>query len=83
MDIVPVSGWQIVQEQDELQVLLSGATDSRNEATLLDTLQQALAAQGAIVPSIRIQRVTAIPRNASGKAPLIVSHITSSGVQKD
>ncbi len=76
MDTVPASGWQVVQEQDGLQVLLSGASENLNEATLLDTLRQALAAQGVIVPPIRIQRVTAIPRNANGKAPLIVSKVS-------
>ncbi len=75
MDTVPASGWQVVQEQDGLQVLLSGASEGL-EATLLDALRQALAAQGAIVPPIRIQHVTAIPRSASGKAPLIVSHLS-------
>jgi len=74
MDTVPVSGWQVVQEQDGLQMLLSGASESLHEATLVDALYQALAAQGAIVPPLHIQRVAAIPRNASGKAPLIVSH---------
>ena len=74
MDTAPVNGWQVVQEPDELWVLLSGASESLNEAMLLDELHQALTAQGAIVPPIRIQRVTTIPRNASGKAPLIVSH---------
>jgi putative adenylate-forming enzyme len=76
MDVTPVSEWQVVQEQDGLQVLLSGATDSLNEATLLDTLQQALAAQGVIVPPIHIQRVVSIPRSANGKTPLIVSNVT-------
>ncbi len=76
MDTVPASGWQVVQEQDELRVLLSGASDGPNEATLLDALHQALAEQGVMVPPIRLQRVVAIPRNASGKAPLIVSHVS-------
>lgn len=75
MDMVPAGGWQVVQEQEELQVLLSGASEGLEETTLLDALRQALAGQGAIVPPIRIQRVTAVPRNANGKAPLIVSHI--------
>lgn len=76
MDMVPVSGWQVVQQQDELQVLLSGASEGLEEATLLDALRQALDGQGAIVPPIRILRVAAIPRSAGGKAPLIVSHIS-------
>jgi hypothetical protein len=46
---------------------------STNALPHVDSLQ-AQAAQGAIVPPIHIQRVAAIPRNASSKAPLIVSH---------
>jgi len=75
IDTAPVSGWQVVQEQDGLHMLLSGATEELEEATLLDALQQTLAALGAIVPPIRIQRVTAIPRSANGKALLIVSKV--------
>jgi putative adenylate-forming enzyme len=75
MDMAPVSAWQVVQERDELQVLLSGAWESLNEATLLVALRQALAGQGVIVPPIRIQQVGAIPRNANGKAPMIVSNV--------
>jgi phenylacetate-CoA ligase len=75
LDTVPVSGWQVVQESDRLQVLLSGAQAGLNEETLLESLRQALDSQGAIVPRIQIQCVTAIPRNASGKAPLIISYV--------
>jgi phenylacetate-CoA ligase len=76
MESVPMSGWQVVQERDGLQVLLSGVQAGLNEETLLEALRQALAEQGVIVPPIHIQRVAAIPRNASGKAPLIVSRIS-------
>ena len=76
MDTVPVSGWQVVQQQDELRVLLSGAWEGLNEATLLDALRQALAGQGAVVPPIRVQHVAAITRNANGKATLIVSNVS-------
>jgi putative adenylate-forming enzyme len=76
MDTVPAGGWQVVQEQDGLEVLLSAAPESLNETALLDALRQALTAQGAIVPPIRIQRVTAIPTSANGKMPLIVSHVS-------
>jgi phenylacetate-coenzyme A ligase PaaK-like adenylate-forming protein len=78
MDTVPVSGWQVVQERDRLQVLLSGAQAGLNEETLLQALRQALIEQGAIVPPIHIQRAVAVPRNASGKASLIVSHVARS-----
>ena len=79
METVPASGWEVVQERDGLRVLLSGALVGWHEETLLEALQQALAEQGAIVPSIHIQQVAAIPRNASGKAPLIVSHVSQTG----
>jgi phenylacetate-CoA ligase len=59
MDTVPASGWQVVQEQDGLHVLLSDASE-----------------QGVMVPPIRIQQLASIPRSASGKAPLIVSHVS-------
>jgi phenylacetate-CoA ligase len=75
MASVSASGWQVVQERDGLQVLLSGGQEGLGEETLTHALQHALAEQGALVPRIRIQHVTAIPRNASGKAPLIVSHL--------
>jgi phenylacetate-CoA ligase len=80
LDTVPVSGWQVVQEQDGLKVLLSGVQERFSEEKLLAALQQALAHQGAIVPPIHIQRVAAIPRNASGKAPLIVARVPRASV---
>lgn len=75
MDILPVSGWQIVQEADDrLTVLLSGARDGVVDATLADTLMQSLISEGATVPSIQVQRVPAIPKTSSGKAPLIKAY---------
>lgn len=71
MDTAPASGWQIVQEDDGLTVLLSRVRDGFADATLADALRQALAAQGAIVPPITVRRVPAIPQTAAGKAPLI------------
>jgi putative adenylate-forming enzyme len=75
MDTIPVSGWQIVQEADSLHVLLSGVRDGFTDEVLIDRLQQALTAQGVVVPPINVQRVAAIPRGATGKAPLIKSNL--------
>jgi phenylacetate-CoA ligase len=72
MDILPVSGWQVVQEADDhLTVLLSGVRDEMVDARLADTLMLSLTTEGAYVPSIQVQRVSAIPKTNSGKAPLI------------
>jgi putative adenylate-forming enzyme len=75
MDIVPVSGWQVVQEADDhLTVLLSGVRDEVMDGMLADKLMQSLISEGAQVPSIQIQRVSAIPKTSSGKAPLIKAY---------
>lgn len=76
MDTVPTNGWQIVQGTDGLMVLLSSVRDAFPDETLVDELRQALANQGVVVPPIIVQRVEAIPKGASGKAPLIRSSRT-------
>jgi putative adenylate-forming enzyme len=75
MDILPISGWQIVQEADDhLTVLLSGVRNEMVDTTLADTLMQSLISEGVNVPSIQIQRVAVIPKTVSGKAPLIKAY---------
>ena len=75
MDILPISGWQVVQEADDgLTVLLSGVRDASVESTLADALTQALISQGAIVPAVRIQPVSSIPKASSGKTPQIKAY---------
>ncbi len=75
MDILPVSGWQIVQGADDsLTLLLSGAREEVVEAKLADMLMQSLISEGASVPSIRVERVSEIPKERSGKAPLVKAY---------
>lgn len=71
LDSLPVSGWQVIQEEDGLRILLSGDSNSVNDSTVVDTLTRNLAIQNAIVPPIFIQHVDVIPKNATGKAPLV------------
>jgi phenylacetate-coenzyme A ligase PaaK-like adenylate-forming protein len=78
MDILPVSGWQVVQEADCLHVLLSGERGEFGDEMLADTLRQALAEQGVIIPHVEVQRVESIPKTAAGKAPLIKSNLSRS-----
>ena len=76
MDILPVSGWQVLQETDSsLTVLLSGARNDIHDGTLSYAIRKELESEGALIPLIKIQRVTEIPKNASGKAPLIKSNM--------
>ncbi len=76
MDMAPVSGWQVIQEKDSLHVLLSSVRGEFADEKLADTLRHALVEQGAVVPPIHVQRVSAIPRTANGKAPLIKSNFS-------
>ena len=71
LDSLPVSGWQVVQEADGLRVLLSGALHTVNDSMLVDALLGALTTQSVVALPISVQHVAAIPKNATGKAPLI------------
>ena len=75
LDTVPATQWQVVQEPASLDILLAGlAADFRDEA-ITEGLRRELASRGAVVPAIRVRRVGAIPRGATGKAPLIRRHV--------
>lgn len=71
LDYLPVSGWQVVQEADGLRVLLSGAPNGVKGSTLVDVLARSLGAQNVVALPIIVQHVDVIPKNATGKAPLI------------
>ncbi len=74
LDTLLTSGWQVVQEQDgRLTVLLRGPA-GRDDEAVADAVASALAAQGARVPPVSVRRVSAIPKSAGGKVPLIRSH---------
>ncbi len=75
MDTIPSNGWQIVQNADGLTLLLSNVRGSFSDDNLVGQLQQILASLDVIVPSVTVQRVSAIPKGAGGKAPLIKSNI--------
>lgn len=76
MDILPVSGWQVVQEiNSSLTVLLSGARNGLRDESVSDAIRKELTSEGVIIPLIKVQRVAQIPKSASGKAPLIKSNI--------
>jgi phenylacetate-coenzyme A ligase PaaK-like adenylate-forming protein len=72
LDILPVSAWQVVQDAPGwLTVLLSGSADGIAEGALAQRVKQALAAEGAGDVKISILKRAVIPKNASGKSPLI------------
>ena len=76
IDLFPVSGWQVVQEHDCVRILVSGAEAEHIDEPLLYALREALEKLGAVVPTFSIEHVSAIPRGLSGKAPLVISHLS-------
>lgn len=74
LDSLPVSGWQVVQEKDGLRVLLSGAQNNTNEIQVVDAITRNLTAQDVLIPQISVQHVDVIPKNATGKVPLIKAY---------
>lgn len=78
LDSLPVSGWQVVQEVDGLQVLLSGVRNGVNDSKLVDALTEGLEAQNVVAPRISVQHLVVTPKNATAKAPLIKTYSAES-----
>ncbi len=75
MDIVPVTGWQVVQQADDgLVIMLAGVHDGVTDEALIGQLANSLAQEGARASYIKVQRVTAIPKTAAGKTPQIKAY---------
>jgi phenylacetate-coenzyme A ligase PaaK-like adenylate-forming protein len=72
MDILPVTSWQVAQEDDDgLTVLVSAPRQDFASESLAGQLNQTLAEQGVRVPYINVRVVPAIPKTLAGKTPLI------------
>ena len=80
MDIVPVSGWQLIQQADNgLVLLLTGARTGLNDQTLENQIRSSIAQESAQIPYVQIHHVPDIPKTASGKAPLIEAYRPGKG----
>jgi phenylacetate-CoA ligase len=75
MDTLPINGWQIIQEEDGLEILVRRVPDDFSDESLVKSLHFAISAMGAIVPPIRVKRVSHIPSTPHGKTPLIKSNL--------
>ena len=75
LDVLPTSGWQVVQHEDRLSVYLCGLRDMSVCEPLRRSLVRFLEAQGALVPLVEVRPVDALERGATAKAPLVVSRL--------
>ena len=66
-DAAPVSGWQVVQTKEGIDVLSSGVPEGFDERKLEWSFRAALSALGAVVPTVRVMRVLAIPKERRGE----------------
>lgn len=78
LERVPATGWQLRQGTGgELSVLLSGSAQAQVAPALERSIAAMLAGRGAACPAINVSWVAALPRGASGKAPLIVRAVAA------
>jgi phenylacetate-coenzyme A ligase PaaK-like adenylate-forming protein len=71
LEDAPVTGWQVIQRQDGLDVLLAGLPLDADLRALRERILLGLAAAGAVGTPVRILPVHEIQRTALGKAPLV------------
>ncbi len=71
LDRVPAGGWQVVQEGDGLRLLVAGPAPDFDGPAVVAAIRRGVESLGASVSDIVWQEVTAIPRTAVGKAPLV------------
>ncbi len=69
----PVTGWQVIQDNGSLRVLLTGLRDPRAPESIAAALRAMLAREGVAAPPVRVAHVDRLERGATGKAPLIVA----------
>jgi phenylacetate-coenzyme A ligase PaaK-like adenylate-forming protein len=75
LDAIPVSGWQVVQENERLSLrLIEGACRFEEEA-LVNAVRRALEQLNAVTPPIAVEWVTDVQRGATGKIARIVSRL--------
>ena len=73
IDLLPIAGWQILQQRDGLIVHSRKVPEGFSDEALADSLRGAISAMGGIAPPITVKRVSQILCEANGKAPLIKS----------
>jgi putative adenylate-forming enzyme len=72
LEPLPASGWQVLQQDDGLHVGLTGLASGSVVCSELErALRDRLSSRGVVVPSIRVERVEALVRGPTGKAPLV------------
>lgn len=75
LELIPASGWQVVQEESGLSVRITGLKDGSICGQVEQSLRRMLAERGAAVTAVRVAQVGMLERGATGKAPLILCRL--------
>lgn len=75
-DALPISAWQIAQEDDSLHVFLRGVQEELKNEQVLQSLREFFARRELVIPPIAIHRTTDLTRNATGKTPALLKRQT-------
>lgn len=71
LDDIGAAQWQVIHEPGRLRVLLVESRTAIDNATVRQSIEEAVAAAGATRTDVRVETVNNIPRTALGKLPLI------------
>src|SRR4030095_14816163 len=77
LESLPVQAWQVVQEHDAIRLLLQQPGAGIDIDGLSAEVVRALERQKAISPPVRVERVEAVTKSATGKVPLIRAYSRS------
>ena len=73
LENVAAAGWQVIQDDNFLDVHLIGVRDQAVCEQVGRTMRELLESQGARVPRIRVSSTDQLKRGITGKAPLIAA----------
>jgi phenylacetate-CoA ligase len=73
LEAVPVSGWQVIQDKNDLRILLIGLRDPAALRAVEIAVEKLLKSEGVQMAFFQVSEVENLERGATGKAPLIVA----------
>jgi phenylacetate-CoA ligase len=77
LEPLPLHGWQIVQEEDNIRVLLAQTEGPLDTVRISSEIERALEQQGALSIRVHTEQVEDVTKTAFGKAPLIRARSSS------
>ena len=74
LETVPAAGWQVIQDEDALRVLLVGLGDAGLCESIGGSICSLLESKGIAAPPVDVRPVSELRRGSTGKAPLVLAN---------